>query len=101
MIFQRGRDALGGIGSFSLISENAAAGNRVAMAGTVDTWGVYGGTSGNVTAAGATEGGWHSLQAVMAGASSVLNIDGTETTGTATGNVNPALPRITGAAAAR
>jgi hypothetical protein len=87
----------GGIGSFSLISENAAAGNRVAMAGTTDTWGVFGGSSGNVTAAGATEGAWHALNAVLAGASSVISIDGVETTGTATGSVTAALPRITGA----
>lgn len=89
----------GGVGSFSLLAENGAAGNRIALSGTAATWGVFGGTSGSVTVASATEGAWHSLQANLAAASSVVNVDGTETTGTATGSITAALPRITGPAA--
>ena len=87
-----------GNASFSMLSENGAAGNRIAMSGVAGTWGVFGGTSGSVQGATATEGGWHALQAVLAGAASVVNIDGVETTGAATGSVTAALPRITGPA---
>ena len=51
-----------------------------------NTWGIYAdGTGAAVLTKSATDSSWHAAQAVCNGASSVLNIDGTDATGT-TGN---------------
>ena len=59
--------------------------NRLTTVGA-NVWGIFGGTGGSIGAT-ANDNVWHAAQAVMAGAASVVNIDGTETAGTATGNV--------------
>ena len=48
-----------------------------------------GGTSGT-----ATDGSWHAVNGAVNGASTALNIDGTETTGTTTGNTIGSFPNI-------
>lgn len=68
-----------------LITENAAAGNRFQTANSANTWTLAGGSSGtfNLTVSNSVA---HAFNAVINGASSVVNVDGTETTGTATGS---------------
>lgn len=57
-----------------------------AQSGTGNAWQLFGGGSGNINAT-ANDNTWHAAQGVINGASSVLNIDGTDTTGTATGSL--------------
>lgn len=60
--------------------------NRIQHAnGTANTWQLFGGASGSI-AATVSDAAWHAVNAVMNAASSVVNVDGTETTGTVTGN---------------
>jgi hypothetical protein len=66
------------------LRENST-GNRMVSQGVADTWQILGGASGSVVAT-AVDGVWHSALGIVAGASSRLGIDGTEVTGTATGN---------------
>jgi hypothetical protein len=79
------------------IRENAGANRLQATGSFVDGWSELGGTSGTVTSA-ATDTVWHSGVGVINGASSVLSIDGVETTGTATGNTVAGAPAFLGAA---
>jgi hypothetical protein len=77
--------------------ENAGANRLQATGSFADGWSELGGTSGTVTSA-ATDAVWHSGVGVINGASSLLNIDGVETTGTATGNTVAGAPAFLGAA---
>jgi hypothetical protein len=90
-----GNEAVGS-GNFKFLAENGTAGgNRIIMTGTV--WEITGGTSGTLTqtASAATT---HSATAVMAGASSVMAVDGSEAAGTATGNTGAGLVSTFGTA---
>lgn len=74
------------------------ANNRIATSATANMWQMLatGGLNGPVTA---TEGVWHAVQGVINGASSAVNIDGTETTGTVTGLTTAGAVSITGSGA--
>lgn len=62
-------------------------GNSLAAAnGAANTWSLFAGTA---VTGGAADNQWHAGIGVIAGAASVLSIDGTETTGTATVNTTP------------
>jgi len=89
-----GRRSGGSTGVCTLFRENGSAGNRLTIGTTAASVILTGGTSGSITAA-ASDGGWHVATGVIAGASSVLNIDGTETTGTVTGNTAAGTAGIT------
>lgn len=78
--------------SARLVTENGSTNNRLSFS-TANLWGVTGGSSGSVNAT-ATDAVWHAVQALANGASAVVNIDGTETTGTATGNTTAGAPSI-------
>lgn len=69
-------------GGFRALAQNGS-NNRLSPTNTTVV--LTGGTSGSIAA---TAGGssYHSVNAVMDGVSSVVNVDGTETTGTVTGN---------------
>jgi hypothetical protein len=84
-----------GVGLCGLIRQIPAATNIIRGAGA-STWQMLGST-GNITKT-ATDNVWHAAVGVIAGASSVLNIDGSETTGTVTGSVTAGTPGIAGAA---
>ena len=56
----------------------------------LNSWSISGSSHFNETA---TDGAWHAANGVVAGASSVLNVDGTETTGSITTSTAP-LPWI-------
>jgi hypothetical protein len=77
--------AVGTTGACNFLRQNGANNRLGSLSGAANKWIVFGGSSGNFNAA-AADATWHSGTAVINGASSVLNIDGTETTGTATGN---------------
>lgn len=80
-----------GTGNCTWIRENGNNNRMLATNGQVNAWQVNGGASGSVSAA-ATDAVWHSGIGVVNGASSILSIDGTETTGTTTGNTTAAAP---------
>ena len=71
--------------SFYIIRWAGSNDNNYFGAINANTWRLVGGASNNFYATAST-GAWHAGQAVMNGASSVQNIDGTETTGSAVGN---------------
>lgn len=71
-----------------LVRENAGANNRIRTAGS-NLWQV--GSSLNVAA---NDAAWHTSNSVVNGASSVANVDGTEATGTVTGDTAAGAPRI-------
>lgn len=74
-----------GTGVFLAVNEagTGQTGNRI-RGGTANLWNLTAGAAGGFTAT-ANDAAWHSANAVVNGASSVLNIDGTETTGTVAG----------------
>lgn len=86
-----------GVVSMSQVASTAATGsgaqflqqngvqNRLGASSTPGFWGLSGGTSGSILAA-ASDSAFHAGNVVTNGASSVENIDGTETTGTVTGS---------------
>jgi hypothetical protein len=79
----------------TLLRENVV-NNRIMAVGAAGTWQLTGGTSGAVVATGVAEGAWHAAQGVINGASSVLGVDGVETTGTTVGNVTAGLTQTAG-----
>lgn len=97
-----------GVASLSIVA------NRVAGTGACYFFGENGGTANRLQGANgaansisivpagfsapATDNTWHSVQGVLNGASSVISVDGTETTGTAAGGTTAAAPLIIGAA---
>jgi hypothetical protein len=72
--------------------------NRLSATATLANSWQLGATPGSISAA-ASDAVWHSLQGVINGASSVLSIDGTETTGSLTGTVVAGAVQIVGSAA--
>ena len=98
-----------GVASFSAVAARAAGtanctllrqngiNNRFAMISGAQQWNIIGGTSGSVVGT-ALNPSWHASSAVLNGASSVIAIDGTEVTGTATGNTTAGTPLIAGIA---
>jgi hypothetical protein len=85
-----------GAGVCTWVRQAGTAGNRLNTHTLASTWRVVGAASGFVLAP-AADGAWHAANAVVNGASSVINIDGTETTGTATGNTTAGQPGLAGA----
>lgn len=73
-----------GTGASQFIGENSFTTDGV-EGGTANHWSVRGGAGSNF-AVTANDAAWHAGVAVVNGASSVLNVDGTETTGTANGS---------------
>lgn len=84
-------DRMAGTQGPSIQSANGGGNNTLRYGNTlVNQWTLRGGaTNLNFTA---TDNQWHASNAVEAGASSVVNVDGTETTGTATGNTTAGAP---------
>lgn len=70
--------------------------NRTGFTGGANLAIVTGGAGTSISAS-AADSSFHAVQAVCNGASSVLSIDGTETTGTATGNATAGLITVVGA----
>lgn len=85
-----------GTGAATLLRQNGNA-NRIGTSSVANTWRIVGGTSGSVAAA-AADAAWHAAIGVMNGASSLINIDGTETTGTAAGSTAAGAPGCSGQA---
>lgn len=77
------------------LSENGTANNRISILTSASTWRLTGGTSGFV-AFSPTDGAFHAVNAINNGASSVVNSDGTETTGTTVGSTTAGAPSIMG-----
>lgn len=69
----------------SVMLEENGTQNRVSAANAAATWQLTGGASGFVQAA-ASDSAWHAAVMVMNGSSSVINIAGTETTGSTVGS---------------
>jgi hypothetical protein len=86
-------DRTSGTSNQALVDENGTTGNRIGLT-SANTWRAIGGTSGTLNAT-ANDAAWHAGQFVVNGASSVINIDGTETTGTVTGNTAAGAPIFT------
>ena len=84
-------DRAAGTGALAMIRENGT-NNRIGTASGANSLIMTGGSSGTLTAT-ANDAAWHAVQAVMAGASTVINVDGTETTGTVTGNTSTGSPQ--------
>jgi hypothetical protein len=84
-----------GTGGCVLARENGAAGQRITAGLSASQWRMLGGTSGTITAT-AADATWHAAAGVVNGASSVLSIDGVETTGTATGSTTAGTPSVAG-----
>jgi hypothetical protein len=82
-----------GTGTCSFLRENAS--NRIGAAGPAN-W-TLAGSSGTITPT-AADNAWHAANGNIAGASSVLNVDGAETAGTVTGSVAAGLVVLQGAA---
>lgn len=81
-----------GTGNF-LFRQNGGAGRNRFSAGVANTWALAGPTNSvNFTA---NDNAWHSVNGVINGASSVINADGTETSGTVTGGTGAGGPNIT------
>jgi hypothetical protein len=85
-----------GTGACVLFRENGAL-NRMQATAAAATWQVVGGTVGSIVAA-APDAAWHAATAVIDTTGSVLNIDGTETAGSVTGNTTPGLITVQGGA---
>ena len=85
-----------GTAQCTLMRENGA-NNRWFTSASILFWSITGGTSGSF-GGGATDAAWHSGNSVVNGASSVVGIDGTDTTGTATGNTTAGAAFIGGSA---
>lgn len=85
-----------GTGAFTLLRENAI-NNRMSSPASINTWQIVGGGGGLLTGV-AADTAWHSATGIINGASSVLSIDGTQTSGTVTGNTTAGAPSIVGAA---
>lgn len=92
--------AVGTGGNTATISENGTGGNRAfPHPGVANQVELVGGSSGGLTAVTMSDATWHAFNGLIAGASSVANVDGTETTGTTTGNTSAAASKfITGVA---
>lgn len=75
--------------------------NQLQGTATANTWTLQGSTSGTISAT-ASDGTWHAGNAVLNGAGSVVNIDGTETTGSVGGatTANEIWFAVTGASGA-
>lgn len=74
---------LGGTVEMVLMAENGERNEIVASTAGSNAWRIWGGTSGSLTdTTTPTNAAWHAGNGVGNGSSSVLNIDGTETTGT-------------------
>lgn len=90
-------ERLSGTGPAVFIRENGF-NNRVGtQSGVANKWTLTGGSSGTINAT-ANDAAPHAANIVLNGASSVINLDGTETTGTATGNTTAGTINNTGAA---
>jgi hypothetical protein len=84
-----------GVVSFSIVGDKISGGNnnaavirettnnRVGFSSSANDWALF--TSGGTFLVTATDSAWHNGQFVLNGASTVVNIDGTETTGSYTG----------------
>jgi hypothetical protein len=83
-----------GTGLCPFIRQVATATNLI-RGGGANVWQLVAGTS---ISPAATDNVWHAANGVIAGAASVFNIDGSETTGTLTGSVTAGTPGIAGAA---
>jgi hypothetical protein len=86
-----------GTAAFVFAGENAggaAAGNRIIANAAANVWRIVGGTSGFVARTSVADGSWHAGNGVITGTSSVLNVDGTEATNTATGSTTTAAPLV-------
>lgn len=70
--------------------ENGFTGNRLHSRSATAGLALTGGTSGQI-ATTSTEGSWHAAVGTINGASSGFNVDGTDTTGTVTGNTTAGL----------
>lgn len=94
--------SLVGIG-YRLISNNetrvmagVGSNNRlVAKQSANNLWRLIGGSSGGIDAT-ANENAWHSAVGVLDGASSVIRVDTSETTGTATASTSASAPQVGG-----
>jgi hypothetical protein len=73
------------------------ASNNMTSKNVANTWTLTGGTSGALDNATATDGVWHSVQAVAAGAGGSHTVDGSSTLATVSGNTLAGAPRMTGA----
>jgi hypothetical protein len=85
-----------GTGACQFLRENGFA-SRLTSTAAAPTWTLAGAASGSVSAS-AADAAWHAGVGVINGASSVLNIDGVEVTGTTTGNTVAGTIQIVGAA---
>lgn len=86
-----------GTGNCVWLRQNGGLNRIMAQSAVASKWQLAGGASGNFTA-DAVDGSWFSGQGVVNGASSVLSINGTDTTGTATGSTTAGAASIVGAA---
>ena len=75
----------GSVSTGDLIRENSG-NNRLSVVGSANTWETR--TSSQTLTGTANDLAWHAANGVFNGASSILNIDGTETTGTLTGSTS-------------
>jgi hypothetical protein len=80
-------------GAAMAFGSNIGSGNTLKTNTTTGTWILAGGSSGTISAT-ATENTQHAGNAVINGASSVIMIDGVDTTGTATASTSAGLPGI-------
>jgi hypothetical protein len=83
-----------GTGTCRFTQENGVSGNRLQTQNGAANGFQVTGASGSVTST-ATDNVWHSALGVIAGASSVLNVDNTETTGSVTLSTTSASPGFT------
>jgi hypothetical protein len=83
-----------------LLASNGSGNNRLGTASGGTTWTIKGGTSGTITSGALTSNAFHVANGVFNGASSVLNTDGTDVTGTVTANTTAGAPQSIAAAGA-
>jgi hypothetical protein len=81
-----------GTGVCNWVKQNGATGNRITANTGANSW-LVAGASGTILAT-ANNSVWHATNAVINGASSVINVDGTEVTGTVTGSTVAGQPGI-------
>lgn len=83
-----------GTNTVQIVEENALH-NRI-EANAANVWSLKGGTSGTLASTGTTaaDAAWHTGVGVGNGASSVLNVDGTEFTGTVTNDHTAGAPQM-------
>jgi hypothetical protein len=89
-------DRISGTGGVRQADENGT-NNRMHSNTSASSILLTGGGGSSITAT-ASDNAWHAIPGVVAGAGSVINIDGVETTGTASGNTTAGAPSLAGAA---